>query len=44
MVALDLAPKSETGAGATVRTEALEFFVYGRAKNPAVKNRQCQPE
>jgi hypothetical protein len=42
--ALDLAPTSETEAGAKVLTEALEFFVFGRAKNPAVRNSQCQPE
>jgi hypothetical protein len=42
--ALDLAPKSETEAGATVGTAALEFFVFGRAKNAAVRNAQCSPE
>jgi hypothetical protein len=42
--ALDLAPTSETEAGAKVLTEALEFFVFGRAKNQAVRNSQCQPE
>jgi hypothetical protein len=42
--ALDLAPKSETEAGAMVLTEALEFFVFGRAKNVAARNSQCQPE
>ena len=42
--ALDLAPKSETEAGAKVLTEVLEFFAFGRAKNPAVRNSQCQPE
>ena len=42
--ALDLAPTSETEAGRVVRTEALEFFVYGRAKKVAVRNSQCQPE
>ena len=39
-----IAPTSETEAGAKVLTEALEFFVYGRAKKPAVRNRACQPE
>lgn len=42
--ALDLAPTTETEAGAKVLTEALEFFVFGRAKNQAVRNSQCQPE
>jgi hypothetical protein len=42
--ALDLAPTSETEASAKVLTEALEFFVFGRAKNVAVRNSQCQPE
>ena len=35
---LDLAPKSETEADAKVLTEALEFFVFGRAKNVAARN------
>ena len=34
--ALDLAPKSDTEAGAKVLNETLEFFVFGRAKNQAV--------
>jgi hypothetical protein len=42
--ALDLAPTSETEAGAKILPEAVEFFVFGRAKNVAVKNSHCQPE
>ena len=42
--ALDLAPTSETEQGAKVLPEAVEFFVFGRAKNVAVKNSHCQPE
>ena len=42
--ALDLAPTSQTEAGAKVLPEAVEFFVFGRAKNTAVKNSHCQPE
>jgi hypothetical protein len=42
--ALDLAPTSETEAGAKVLPEVLEFFVFGRAKNVAVRNSHCQPE
>jgi hypothetical protein len=42
--ALDLAPTNETEAGAKVLTEPLEFFVFGRAKNVAVRNSQCQSE
>jgi hypothetical protein len=42
--ALDLAPTSETEAGAKVLPELLEFFVFGRAKNAAVRNSHCQPE
>jgi hypothetical protein len=42
--ALDLAPKSDTESGAKVLTEPLEFFVFGRANNKAVRNSQCQPE
>src|SRR4051812_24150467 len=42
--ALDVAPTSETEAGAKVLPQTLEFFVFGRAKNGAVKNSHCQAE
>jgi hypothetical protein len=42
--ALDLAPTSETEAGAKVLPQVLEFFVFGRAKNGAVRNSACLPE
>jgi hypothetical protein len=42
--ALSLTPNATTAAQAVAVSDALEFYVFGRATKPAVRNSQCQPE